>query len=102
MKEDDMSAVLKQIQTLLKENSTEEGRAASRKFVPGKEKVYGVRLPVLNQLSRQFSNEGFSLVEELWEAGALEDAGARHQRGMVESHRGRRFHRARARRFHRR
>lgn len=68
-----MSSTLKQIQALLKENATEEGRAAHKKFVPGSEKIYGVRMPVLNQLSRQFKTGGFELIEELWKAGALEE-----------------------------
>ncbi|MFT3933497.1 MAG: DNA alkylation repair protein [Chitinophagaceae bacterium] len=64
---------LQSIQQLLKQNASPEGLAASRKFVPGVSKVYGVRMPVLNQLAKQFSAEGFKLVQALWKAGSLEE-----------------------------
>ena len=50
-----------------------EARAAHERFVPGKEKIYGVRTPELNELAKQFKSGGFELVEELWKAGALEE-----------------------------
>ena len=68
-----MSAQLKSIQQLLKENSSEEARVAHKKFVPGNEKIYGVRTPYLNELARKFKASGFELVEELWKAGSLEE-----------------------------
>ncbi|MEO5564087.1 MAG: DNA alkylation repair protein [Chitinophagaceae bacterium] len=69
-----MSATLKTIQKILIENSSAEGKAAHQKFVPGiKEKIYGVRMPVLNDLASQFKSGGFELVEELWRAGSLEE-----------------------------
>ena len=64
---------LKQIQQLLRERSGPEARAAHQKFVPGKEKVYGVRTPVLNELAQQFKAGGFELVTALWDAGSLEE-----------------------------
>src|SRR6185503_16403009 len=69
-----MSAQLKQIQAILRAKAIPEARAAHEKFVPGtKEKIYGVRTPVLNELAQQFKSAGFDLVEELWKAGALEE-----------------------------
>jgi 3-methyladenine DNA glycosylase AlkD len=68
-----MSKELKAIQQLLRENSTAEGKAAHLKFVPGEEKIYGVRMPVLNELAGRFKSGGFELVEELWKAGSLEE-----------------------------
>jgi len=69
-----MSAQLKEIQNILKAKATAEAKAAHEKFVPGtKEKIYGVRMPVLNELAQQFKAGGFDLVEELWNAGALEE-----------------------------
>ena len=51
-----------------------EAKAAHEKFVPGtKEKIYGVRTPVLNDLAQQFKPGGFTLVQELWKAGSLEE-----------------------------
>lgn len=69
-----MSATLKEIQGLLRQNSSPEAEAAHRKFVPGsKEKTYGVRTPFLNELATRFRSGGFELAGELWEAGALEE-----------------------------
>jgi 3-methyladenine DNA glycosylase AlkD len=69
-----MSAELKAIQKILIENSTPEAKAAHQKFVPGgKEKIYGVRNPVLNKLARQFKAGGFELVKQTWKAGSLEE-----------------------------
>ena len=68
-----MSAQLKAIQKILKERSNSEAKAAYQKFVPGEEKIYGVRTPILNDIASQFKAGGFDLVEELWKAGALEE-----------------------------
>ena len=68
-----MSSRLKDIQQLLIAQANPEAKAAHQKFVPGKEKIYGVRTPVLNELAQQFKTGGFELVEELWKAGAFEE-----------------------------
>jgi 3-methyladenine DNA glycosylase AlkD len=69
-----MTDHLKAIQQLLKQNSLPEAKAAHEKFVPGgKEKIYGVRTPVLNGLAKQYKAGGFELVEALWQAGAFEE-----------------------------
>ncbi len=68
-----MSQQLKEIQKILRDRAIPEARAAHQKFVPGKEKIYGVRTPVLNDLAASYRNGGFDLVEELWSAGALEE-----------------------------
>jgi len=68
-----MSAQLKQIQTLLRAKAIPEAKSAHEKFVPGNEKIYGVRTPVLNELAKQFKSGSFELAEELWQAGALEE-----------------------------
>jgi len=68
-----MSAQLKEIQKILRAKAIPEAKSAHQYFVPGKEKVYGVRNPVLNNLAAQFKTGGFDLVEELWNAGALEE-----------------------------
>lgn len=68
-----MTAVLKQIQKALRENSTAEAAAAHKKFVPGNQKIYGVRTPVLDEISKTYKTGGFELVKELWNAGALEE-----------------------------
>jgi 3-methyladenine DNA glycosylase AlkD len=68
-----MSQQLKEIQQILKANATPEAKATAEKFVPGSERIYGVRTPVLNVLTQQFKPGGFDLIEELWKAGALEE-----------------------------
>jgi hypothetical protein len=69
-----MSVLLKEIQSILKARAIPEAKAAHEKFVPGTtEKIYGIRTPVLHQLAQQFKQGGFDLVEELWNAGALEE-----------------------------
>jgi len=68
-----MSQQLKDIQQILKAKAIPEAKAAHKKFVPGNERVYGVRTPVLNELAKQFKAGGFDLVKELWQAGAFEE-----------------------------
>ena len=68
-----MSQQLKEIQKILKEKAIPEAKASHQKFVPGNEKIYGVRMPFLNELAGKFKNGGFELVEDLWKAGALEE-----------------------------
>jgi 3-methyladenine DNA glycosylase AlkD len=68
-----MSKELKDIQKILTANSSPEAKASHQKFVPGKEKIYGVRMPFINELALQYKNGGFELIEELWKAGAWEE-----------------------------
>lgn len=69
-----MPEQLKAIQRSLKANSSKDALAAQKNFVPGvTAKVYGVRMPVLNELARQFKAGGFDLVKELWDSGAFEE-----------------------------
>lgn len=68
-----MSKELFTIRKILIANSSPEAKAAHQKFVPGKEKIYGVRMPFINELATQYKTGGFELIEELWEAGALEE-----------------------------
>lgn len=67
--------LLLEIQKTLRENATPEALAAQKKFVPGVEaqKVYGVRVPVLNDLAKQYKAQGFELAEALWKSGAVEE-----------------------------
>jgi 3-methyladenine DNA glycosylase AlkD len=68
-----MPKQLQQIQEILRQKSSAEAKKAYQKFVPGTERIYGVRTPVLNELAQQFKEGGFDLVEEIWKAGALEE-----------------------------
>jgi 3-methyladenine DNA glycosylase AlkD len=68
-----MQPLLKQIQQKLKENAGAEAIEASKKFVPGTTKVYGVRMPVLNALAQEYKTGSFDLIKQLWAAGAFEE-----------------------------
>ena len=61
------------IQKILKENASPEGKAAHEKFVPGLEKAYGTRAPVMNSLAKQYRDRDFNLVEQLWEGEHIEE-----------------------------
>jgi len=65
--------LLQEIQELLCQHSSEEAKASHEKFVPGQDKIYGVRMPVLNELAGKYKHGGFELVEQLWKAGSLEE-----------------------------
>ncbi len=68
-----VSQQLNDIQRILEVKATPEAKAAHEKFVPGNERIFGVRTPVLNELAQQFKSGGFDLIGELWKAGALEE-----------------------------
>lgn len=53
--------------------SDEKAKAAFQKFVPTSQRVYGVRVPLLNQLAKEHREGGFELAEALWKAGAFEE-----------------------------
>ena len=64
-----LSSIQKQLASL----STEATKLSIQKFVPGSQKVYGVKMPVLNELCKQLKDGGFSLVYSLWESGSFEE-----------------------------
>ena len=68
-----MSPALKSIQQKLSALATVSSQAFSKVMVPGDQHIYGVKTPQLNQLAKQFTPESFTLVEELWNSGSLEE-----------------------------
>lgn len=68
-----MSQQLKEIQKILSLHASAEAKASHQKFVPSNEKIYGIRMPFLNELATKYKSGGFDLTEELWKAGALEE-----------------------------
>jgi 3-methyladenine DNA glycosylase AlkD len=68
-----MENYLAAIQQFLKTNATADALAATKKFVPGITKVYGIRMPVLNDLAKKYKAGGFDLIKELWAAGSYEE-----------------------------
>lgn len=66
--------MLKEIQNILKSKATPETIASHNKFLPdNNEKIYGVKMPVINELAGKYKAGGFDLVQQLWKAGALEE-----------------------------
>lgn len=65
--------LLQQIQKLLTSKSNTAAKAATEKFVPGNMKVYGIRMPELNEMAKQFKSGGFDLVKQLWDANTYEE-----------------------------
>jgi hypothetical protein len=58
-----MSLLLTQIQKELIKHSTPEAKIDALKFVPGATKVYGKRMPVLNEMAKKYKDDGFDLVK---------------------------------------
>jgi 3-methyladenine DNA glycosylase AlkD len=68
-----MSTPFKEIQLALTRASEKSDLAFFQKMVPGKQKIYGVKTPVLNELAKKYKEYSFALAEELWDSGALEE-----------------------------
>ena len=68
-----MNQQLEAIQEQLSAKSDQSNIEFFGKMVPGKQKIYGVKTPQLNQLAKEFKNGGFELVTALWKSGALEE-----------------------------
>lgn len=64
---------LTEIQQFLKTNATADALAATKKFVPGSTKIYGIRMPALNDLAKKYKIGGFNLIVKLWAAGSYEE-----------------------------
>jgi 3-methyladenine DNA glycosylase AlkD len=67
------SKQLKEIQIALLAASQEKSVEFFRKIVPGQQKIYGVKTPVLNELAKKYKEYSFDLAKELWSSGALEE-----------------------------
>jgi 3-methyladenine DNA glycosylase AlkD len=61
------------IRQALHDAASDDAAAASRKFVPSAVKVYGVRMPVINDLARKHKAGGPALSKALWRSGAFEE-----------------------------
>jgi 3-methyladenine DNA glycosylase AlkD len=65
--------MLKKIRKILLAESGNKRKASIDKFVPGSQKVYGVSMPLLNGIAKDFKEGGFELVTKLWKSGAFEE-----------------------------
>ncbi|HEX7844255.1 MAG TPA: DNA alkylation repair protein [Chitinophagaceae bacterium] len=68
-----MSTQLKEIQQILIAKGDAKNTAFFQKMVPGKQKIYGVKTPDLNNIVKQYKTFSFPLVKELWSSGAQEE-----------------------------
>jgi len=68
-----MSKQVKEIQRMLTERSDKANIDFFQMMVPGKQKIYGVKTPVLNELAKKYKEGSFDLAGELWNSGALEE-----------------------------
>src|SRR3954470_3047004 len=64
---------LKEIRAALRRSATAEACASFAKFVPSAQKIYGVRVPVLNKIAKQSAGGGLPLVRALWTSQAFEE-----------------------------
>jgi 3-methyladenine DNA glycosylase AlkD len=64
-----LSSIQKQLISL----STEATKSSIQKFVPGSQKLYGVKMPLLNELCKPLKEGGFPLVYMLWQSGSFEE-----------------------------
>ena len=68
-----MSKEAKEIQKILTERSNKDNIDFFQVMVPGKQKIYGVKTPVLNELAKKYKGGSFDLANELWNSGSLEE-----------------------------
>ena len=68
-----MSKELKEIQSLLRSHANKKDEAFFKMMVPGKQIVYGVKTPILNDIVKKYKAGSFALAEELWKSGAQEE-----------------------------
>jgi 3-methyladenine DNA glycosylase AlkD len=68
-----LSQTLSSITQTLVAKSDAKAKAAFQKFIPTSQNVYGVRVPLLNELARKHKEGGFQLVQALWKSGAFEE-----------------------------
>jgi len=69
----DISERVASIKQALAAQSDDKAKGAVRKFIPTSQHVYGVRLPLLNQIVKEHREGGFELAEALWKSGAFEE-----------------------------
>lgn len=65
--------MISEIQKRLKDNVDEEYKTFLQKLIPTGKKIYGVRMPVINEIVKEYKNEGFPLVETLWKNASHEE-----------------------------
>jgi 3-methyladenine DNA glycosylase AlkD len=69
----DVETCLKGIQEELMSQAETNAKESTGKAVPTSQKVYGVRMPVINEMAKEYKAGGFDLVQALWDSGAYEE-----------------------------
>jgi len=68
-----MTGQLKAIQAELSLQASKQHHEFMQVMVPGEQRVYGVKTPVMNELAKKYKSGSFDLAEELWASGAFEE-----------------------------
>jgi len=68
-----MSTPLQEIQKKLNAAATDSNAEFFLKMTRGKQKIYGVKTPVLNTIVSEYRPYSFELAATLWRSGALEE-----------------------------
>ncbi len=67
-----MSSLLHQINEELRDAGSPKWVASTQKFAPTARDIFGVSMPVLNDMAKRYQEGGFELVAELWASGSFE------------------------------
>lgn len=68
-----MKKIIKEIQQHLIAASQNSNHDFFNKMIPGQQKIYGVKTPILNEIAKQNMQGSFELAEALWQEGSLEE-----------------------------
>ncbi len=68
-----MDKLVNEIQTRLLAAAKESNHDFFMKMVPGQQKIYGVKTPVLNEMAKRYQIHGLALADVLWQSGSLEE-----------------------------
>lgn len=65
--------MITEIQKILKDNIDEEYKLFLQKLIPTGKKIYGVRMPFINEIVKDYKGFGIPLVEILWKNASHEE-----------------------------
>ena len=62
-----------EIRKIFKREIKEKVKENYQKFVPSSQRIYGVKVPTLNDIAKRIKEPDFDLVEKLWKSGVFEE-----------------------------
>ena len=68
-----MKPVISEIRQILEKHALKKNENFFKMMVPGQQRVYGVKTPVLNEIAKKYQEGSFVLAKALWKSGALEE-----------------------------